>query len=177
MRFLLLYFMVFFLASFSSAAEVALVVTLPNNYSYIKCVNVPGNADGFDLINKADIETGWGYNRARGHYPARILGYECPPDGCILYVSRGGDWVREDGFDRGLSCRQHYCAEDGDIAALGYGGTPPDFGFREICLEELPSTAGGLTGKVIVSEIGDIPVITSLLLITLLVVYFIYRYW
>jgi len=173
----LLYFMVSFLASFSSAAEVALVVTLPNNYSYIKCVNMPGNADGFDLLNKADIEIMWGYDSIRGHYPARILGYECPQDGCILHVSRGEGWVREEGFDRGLSCSLHYCAQEGDIAALGYGGTPPDFEFREICRGEAPSTAGGLTGNVVASGIGDNQIIASLVLITLLVVYFVYRYW
>ncbi|MEA1924760.1 MAG: hypothetical protein U9M95_02720 [Candidatus Altiarchaeota archaeon] len=177
MRFLLLCLTVFFLASFSSAAEVALVVTLPNNYSYIKCVNVPGNADGLDLISKADIEVGWEYDSLRGHYPVRILGHECPQDGCVLHILREGVWFREDGFDCGLSCSLHYCAREGDIAALGYGGTPPDFEFREICRGKAPSTAGGLTGNVVASGIGDNQIIASLVLITLLVVYFVYRYW
>ena len=170
-------FMLFFLASVSGAAEVALVVSLPNNYSYIKCVNLPGNADGFDLINKADIEVVWGYDSLRGHYPTRILEHECPPGGCILQVQRDGVWNREDGFDRGLSCSQHYCARDGELAALGYGKTPPDFGFREICSGKATSNAGSLTGNVVASGIGDNHIIASLVLITLLVVYFVYRYW
>ncbi|OYT27027.1 MAG: hypothetical protein B6U97_02500 [Candidatus Altiarchaeales archaeon ex4484_96] len=161
-----------------NATDVALVVSFPGNYSYLECVSVPENADGFDLLSKSTLNVVWGYDNTRGHYPLSMLGHECPENGCLLYSIRGAEWIRKLYFDGGVSCSQHYCAVQGDSVSLVYEGEPVLFDYQNICLGVKPEkTKTMLTGKITAPKVSDTPVIASIILIALMFVYFVYRYW
>ncbi len=177
------------------AIRVGIVVTFPNNYTFTQCVNVPENIDGYEIMQKTDLSLEWSYHNAFGHSLCRIFDTGCPASNCFcndkywnFYTAGIGDreWRYSSvGFDGGSSCNEHYCAKDGDLLGFAYGGfgtKPKFFEFRDVCRDNKidnknKGSESKIIGKIIKSEVNDTPVFISLILIGLLVVYFVYKYW
>ncbi len=185
---------IIFIAGYSSAVEVGVVVTFPDNYTYIKCIDVPENTDAYDLLRKTDLKMEWGYSSVWGHSLCKVLDTGCPSSNCwcqgdkywnLLFKRENPEWVYSPvGFDSGNSCGEHYCAKEWDMVGLAfgeYGVKPRNLQINEVCLgrEITTTTAEGsaLVGSVTASDLNDTPVLLSLILIMTLVVYFVYRYW
>src|SRR3989338_2423297 len=67
-----------------SAVNVGIVVTYPNGTDFKQCVGVNTNANGYEVLNKADLGIGWSEAGIYGHAFCKIggVGDEVSGTGC-----------------------------------------------------------------------------------------------
>ncbi len=175
--------------------KVGVVVEFPDGKLWYRCLNVEENEDGYRLMEKTGLNLEWSYYNTLGHALCKIENTGCPASNCFcndkywnFYTASIGDreWIYSSvGFDGGSSCNEHYCAKYGDLLGFAYGGfgtKPKFFEFRDVCRDDKidnknKGSESKIIGKIIKSEVNDTPVFISLILIGLLVIYFVYKYW
>ncbi|MBN2251327.1 MAG: hypothetical protein JW724_04565 [Candidatus Altiarchaeota archaeon] len=134
------------LAQAACATRVAVVIDMADG-TVTRCVSAADNADGYVIFEDAGQDMAWTYyGSSLGHGLCSVNGLGCPSSNCFcnpdaywnFYVKEaGGEWSYSAvGFDGGSTCSDHYCAADGEMLGLAYGGygtEPPDYSFSDVC--------------------------------------------
>lgn len=132
----------------ASAVRVAVVITQPSGLTYVKCISVNKLTNAYDVLESTGKDLTWSPPGPWGHGLCAIEGTGCPAKNCFcdpenswrFYVKQWSSdtWkLSMKSFDGGSSCDEHYCAQDGDVIGLAYGGDnaqPASFRYSDICL-------------------------------------------
>jgi len=142
-------------AGFAAAANVALIVALPNGTTIERCINTEEGTDGYKIFQKSGIKSEWSYSAGLGHFLKSVAGYSgSESDGYwtfFIYDYASGTWKTSPVGSDGGSCWNrdfssysgHYCAQQGDM--LGWVRTkwdmntyspeenPPQEDFSKVC--------------------------------------------
>ncbi|MEA3255621.1 MAG: carboxypeptidase-like regulatory domain-containing protein [Candidatus Altiarchaeota archaeon] len=141
-----------FLTNTVGAVRLGVVVELPGDEVYTKCLTVDGNTNGYEIMEETGLDNTWSAPGPGGHGLCAIEGIGCPSSNCFFCgASEAGSilWrfhLRESGddswsesllwLDGGEGCSKHYCAKEGDLLGFAYGvyGTEPSvISFEEVC--------------------------------------------
>ncbi|MCX6710937.1 MAG: hypothetical protein NTZ02_02495 [Candidatus Woesearchaeota archaeon] len=156
-------------AGIAAAANVALIVQLPNDTTLERCVNAEPNTDGYRIFQKSGIKSSWSYSIGLGHFLLEVEGYgSSASDGYwtfFIYDKDSLQWkpspVGSDGggcWNRDYSSYTgHYCGINGNI--IGWVRTtwnsetftpdnqPPFSEFQSICGLSITNVNAFVDGK------------------------------
>ena len=125
--FLAIFIFILLAADFAGAANIALIVGLPNGTAIERCVNAEPNTDGYRIFQMSGIKSSWSYSVGLGHFLSAVEGYgSSASDGYwsfFIYDKNSQQWkVSPVGSDGGAcwngdysSYSGHYCGVNGDI--------------------------------------------------------------
>jgi hypothetical protein len=138
-----------------AAADVGVVVELPDGTVYTECVDVSDGSSAYSVMQKTDLDLEWSEEGQYGRMLCMINGVGDPVAGTMcgysgsywgfqLALGSASSWHYSpvgfgagDCWDRDFeSFEGHYCAQHGDVLGFAYGGfgaEPEFFGFDEIC--------------------------------------------
>ncbi len=177
------------------ALKVGVVVEFPNEAVFMECVEVERSADAYTVLQETNLPVTWTIHPIYGHGLCAIFDIGCLETGCVcksrywnFYVMRNDlSWVRSPvGFDGGSSCREHYCAWDGDVLGFTFdsvGGKPKEIIFEDICpIADAESGDVKIDKPDIIGNVVGFPkknagFISAILIIFLLVAYFVHKPW
>lgn len=177
------------LASAACATHVGVVVEFPNGALYTECVSVERASDAYEILQGTGLAPTWIQHPIYGHGLCSLLDVGCQ-EGCAckseywnFYTKRkGGEWQYSAvGFDGGSSCREHYCAREGDMLGFTFnsdGKRPRKISFEEVCPPAEESfEEPDIIGRAIAYPQKNAGLISAVLLILLLVGYFVHKPW
>jgi hypothetical protein len=140
---------IFATAATAVKVKVGVVIEMPGEKTYTKCLSVDEGTDAFQLLQKTGRDILWSQPGPSGHGICSINAIGCPKEECFCaseqswytYIQEPGreswvDLLQSRYFDGGESCDEHYCAKQGDILGLIYaedGTKPKDISFTQIC--------------------------------------------
>ena len=128
------------LPGYVTAARVGVFVEFPDGNTYSKCIDIEGSKNAYDIIQKTDLNISWSPPSQWGHGLCMIDTVGCPSDNCYCSSSYWNFYIKKlnenswsyspVGFDGGSGCWNgdynsfdgNYCANDGDVLGLSYGG-------------------------------------------------------
>jgi len=160
--FLAIFIFILLAADFAGAANIALIVGLPNGTAIERCVNVNADNDGYNILQSSGIKLLWSSKGMYGHSLCKIEGYgdEVSGTNCVwgsnwwnffVYDKNSQQWKSSSvGYDAPGGCGFHYCAVDGDILGWVYANgssQPPLDDFHNICGLSITNVNAFVDGK------------------------------
>jgi len=160
--FLAIFIFALLAANFAGAANIALIVGLPNGTAIERCVNVNADNDGYNILQSSGIKLLWSSKGMYGHSLCKIEGYgdEVSGTNCVwgsnwwnffVYDKNSQQWKSSSvGYDAPGGCGFHYCAVDGDILGWVYAdgsSQPPLDDFHNICGLSITNVNAFVDGK------------------------------
>jgi hypothetical protein len=177
------------LTSLNAAERIGVYVEFPNGAVYKDCVTVGRNADAYETLQQTGLATTWTESPKFGHSLCAIFDTGCKESGCVcssrhwnLFTLKNGAWAySEAGYDGGRSCREHYCAHEGDVIGLNFnsdGKAPKNATYADLCPPQPKETVQpDVIGNVIAFPAKNAGYLSAGLVIILLIGYFVYKPW
>jgi hypothetical protein len=178
------------LTSSISAERVGVYVEFPNGAVYKDCVTAERNADAYEILQQTGLAITWTSHPKFGHSICSIFEYGCAENGCVctrkhwnLFTQdAGGVWTYSTvGYDGGNSCREHYCAKEGDVLGFNFnydGSAPSNATYSDLCPPEQEKiTQPDIIGNAIAFPAKNAGYLSAALVIVLLIGYFVYKPW
>jgi hypothetical protein len=148
---ILLTLLLILFATIATAAKVkvAVVIEIPGEKAFTKCLVVEQGTNAFQILNRSSRDIVWSEEGPSGHGICSINSVGCPIDDCFCaseqswhtYLKESGhsswiDLLQTKSLDGGENCKEHYCAQPGDILSLIYADEttrPQSYSFSQIC--------------------------------------------
>mgnify|MGYP001573153697 CR=1 FL=1 len=157
-RFFWKFFLIFVISvlsvSLTLADRVGVVMHFPDNSIFQECVQIPKDTNGYDLIQKMNIQSSWAGPSSFGHQLCKVngIGEDVSGNFCsfsgkywrFLFLNKQWQYMPV-GVDGGSVCwnndlnsfNGHYCALDRDVIGFSFGAfddtKPKTISFEQIC--------------------------------------------
>jgi hypothetical protein len=178
------------LSSFAAAERVGVYVEFPNGAVYKDCITTERNANAYGILKQTGLAMTWTNHPGFRHSLCAIFDVGCKQTACScgskhwnFYTQKAnGSWTYSPvGYDGGSSCKQHYCAKEGDILGFNFnsdGKPPSNATFSDLCPTQPEKiTQPDIIGNVIAFPAKNAGYISAAFVMLLLVGYFVYKPW